>query len=187
MAAKIPSSFKNALSNRASQTMKSRNGVIVQDEAQARALVQKWQVIVNETLRKTMEEKGYMPGSPVYYTRTGKYPTSTAIGPITAGVQAGVGVASGAVGYTSYERQGYYGHKPTIDIPTMIETGYQVTKKVKYYGPTVTKEGHSASKGRFDFRNIPYFGVRPGVPVRQMVVSALAGRAAAEGVKITLG
>lgn len=152
-----------------------KNGVVVTNsEAEARQKVTEWQIRVEKALRRTMADDGYMPGSPVFYTRTGQYPQSTQKStPEVTG-----SVVYGEVGYTAYSKTGLYGRKGSVDIPTMIEHGYQVRTIANYKTP----------KGawRRDFRFIPYFGVRPGVPVRALVVSELAGAAAAEGVRISL-
>lgn len=174
MAAKTVKASIQSIKNAALAQMKAQGVVVVNDPAEAAALVVKWQNLVNEALQRTMEAEGYMGGSPVFYQRTGRYPESTQMGPVTVNGS----VAYGTVGYTAYSGTGLYGKGGSVDIPTLIETGYQVKHPARYRTPS--------GVWAFDFRKIPYFGSRPGVPVRQMVVSELQGRAAAEGVTISL-
>lgn len=173
MAAKTAKASVQSVKNTALTQLKGQGVLIVNDPSEAQALVVKWQNLVNEALQRTMEAQGYMSGTPVFYKRTGQYPESTQMGPVTVNGS----VAYGTVGYTAYSGTGLYGRGGSVDIPTLIETGYRVKHPAQYRTPS----GAMA----FDFRKIPYFGFRPGVPVRQMVVSELAGRAAAEGVTIS--
>lgn len=144
-------------------------------DQQAAEKVQEWQAIVEKTLQHMMAKEGYKPGGNVFYSRTGEYPTHTEQGAITS---AGDEVI-GTVGYTPYVVAGQYGYRGTVDITLAIEYGYQVRNPAWYETPS----GEWAR----DFRRISYFGNRPPVPIRAMVIASLQSAAAADGVQLSLG
>lgn len=126
--------------------------------AAARAKVEKWLKITEQELRDTMRFEGYMPRTPINYSRTGGYGQAT----YRSSVRQIGSAMVGEVSYAPYSLPSWFTPGASVDVPTLFEHGYTTW----FEGP-------------------PYFGSRKGHHIMEMTANQVIAAAAADGVTIT--